>query len=644
MEDCCIYQGIDKLFARYYGHINSWVYFGSDAGVMISWPGAASARGQSGDSGVDELLGNCEQYDPRIRPWYLEATSAPRNLIVLIDASSSMNSSAGVNSKMTKWNLATEVVTSVLSITRFSDAVACIILNKAGVSDSESIDLIEGGEESQDKLLESLDDIQPHGEKLIQEGFKRAFQILRRAEQKEIKTTGCQEVILLITDGLISSTQEEDQYMTEILEMLKEEQETLKTISKASIFVSTIGEDADHRLVKHIACQNNAIWIPVLPGRNILSQMHSFMSFFANQLIQNNGDIIWSRFYEDFLGQGTMTTGTRPIFALASQGNYKGQLLGVAGYDIRLVDLEANGLRYEEILGQLSQHIGECKVHLIDQCQLQVIRGRDHSCPVLYPITRCYRLAQGIIYSSIPTNQHLRFDQAVEFCHENGGRLAEFTSDENQEFLAGIASIDGSWIGMNLTDSSQWSWISGRSVSTKVRNSIRDRKGKNCAAIDSSSVLFNIEARSCSDEKHFICEFKSSNFTSIPICQNQSYDPTTTTNTSSNQTSYQHCFQALTEKQQNLILQDSEFGDLRKQKNQNSVFCPLGLEDVKDPLEVLCCDECLNSTASEAMSDRLEDEDSLESFSDSAFFLDLNLFHLSLFTVILCLIELFLEF
>lgn len=639
MEDCCIYQGIDKLFARYYGHINSWAYFGSDSGVMISWPGAASGRGQAGDSGIDELLGNCEQYDPRIRPWYLEATSASRNLIILIDASSSMNSRVGINSKMTKWDLTMEVVTSVLSITRFSDAVACISLNEAGLSNSESIDLIEGEEESQARLIESLDDIKPHGQKLIQEGFERAFQILRRAERKEIRTTDCQEVILLITDGLIS-TQNEDQYMTKILETLKEEQETLKTTSKASVFVSTIGEDADHRLAKHIACQNNATWISVLPGRNILSQMHSFMSFFANQVIQNNDDIIWSRFYKDFLGQGTMTTGTRPIFSLSSKGNYKGQLLGVAGYDIRLVDLEANGLRYEEILGQLSQHIGECRVHSIDQCQLQFIRGRDQSCPVLYPITRCYRLPQGIIYSSILTNQRLEFDQAVEFCHERGGRIAEFTSDENQGLLAGIASIDGSWIGLNLTDSSQWSWISGRSVSAKLRNSIRDQKGKNCAVIDSSSVNFNIEARSCSDEKHFLCEFNSSNSTSIPLCQKQVYDPTTL----SNQTSYQHCFQSLTQKQQNLILQDSEFRDLRKKKNQNSVFCPLGLEDVKDPLEVLCCDKCLNSTDSEAVSDRLEDEDSLESLSDSsAFFLDLKLFHPCLL-IILCLIELFLEF
>lgn len=651
VEDCCIYQETDKLFEKYNGYINSWVYFGSAHGVMISWPGATSARGLD-PSESDILLGNCEQYDPRVRPWYLEATSAPRNFIILVDASISMKKTAGFDSDMTRWDLARQVAKTVVSTTRFSDAVAVLPLNEDCLEKYNTTDLVEGMEESHAKLLKALDEVQPEGKKLIKKGLKSAFQILKRAEQNEIRTTGCQEVILLITDGLlcIESSSEscptEHEAMTGILEMIKSQQESLERRNEASVFVATIGAAADHRLAKHIACQNNATWIPILPDIDILEQMHSFHSFFANQVIENEDQIIWSQFYEDFSGLGTMTTGTRPIFSLSEHGNSKGKLLGVVGYDIRMADLEANGLKYEEIVGQLSQHIGACSVHSIDQCQLQFLRGQEHSCPVSYPLSRCYKRTNNIFYSSVSSAERLSFDQAVDFCQKEGGRLAEITSEEDQIFYASISALEGSWIGLNRSKSSDWRWISGRAVSREVVQSIRNQKGRYCAALDSSSVKNNVEGRSCSDELPFLCQFNTSRTKSVPLCQDQVHEEEDT-KLSSNQASFQDCLGGLTRIQKNTVLENSKFRNLRMKRNKNPVLCPMGLEEEKNPLEAQCCADCLNSSAnlelSSSSSSSEEEEDSLQPSSTTSQLISYrNSFHPYLLIMVISLIHFFL--
>eukprot|EP00210_Caulerpa_lentillifera_P001526 g1464.t1 len=632
VQDSCIYQLLDELCESYTGHISSWVYFGSAHGASISWPGVAHARGLN-TSESDQLLGNCEQYDPRIRPWYLEATSAPRNMIILVDASASMEHATGSDSNVTRWDLAIQVTKAVLSVTRFSDAITLIPLTEQRLNNSMTLDLIEGTEEGQTELLANLDQIQPRGDKRIQEGLHSAFQILKRAEENEIRTTGCQKVVLLITDGHLCTRNslldclDEHKYMTRVLETLKTDQESLKTSNSASVFVITLGEDADSRLAKHIACQNNALWIPVHPTLDILEQMSSFISFFANQVIENEEQIIWSRFYEDFSGLG----------------GFRGKLVGVVAYDIRIADLEANGLRYAEILGQLSQHIGECKVYTINPCQLQILRGQEHSCPVLYPSSRCYKHHESIIYSSSSDERHLSFDQAVEFCKAEGGRLAEIATGEDQMFYAGISALQGSWIGLNRSESGNWRWISGEAASKKLKNSIRDIKGRWCVALDSSSIKDNINARFCSDELPFFCQFRARRNKSISICQGQVHEDDNAP--SSNHTSFQNCFEALTPVQKRAILDDSEFKKIRLKRNQNPVFCPMGLDEERNPLEAQCCSDCLNFTISMDLNYAVEEENLLQLSSTTSTLTSFhNSFHPYLLIVLLSTIYLFIVF
>lgn len=58
---------VDRLFT----------YFGSWNGVMRTFPGASYDN-------------KCGEYDPRIRPWYVAASSGPKDVVIVLDISNSM--------------------------------------------------------------------------------------------------------------------------------------------------------------------------------------------------------------------------------------------------------------------------------------------------------------------------------------------------------------------------------------------------------------------------------------------------------------------------------------------------------------------------------------------------------------------------
>ena len=56
-------------------------YIGTSLGSFRSYPASRQ---------LDEE-GNCQDYDPRYRPWYVTATSGAKNVILMIDTSGSMH-------------------------------------------------------------------------------------------------------------------------------------------------------------------------------------------------------------------------------------------------------------------------------------------------------------------------------------------------------------------------------------------------------------------------------------------------------------------------------------------------------------------------------------------------------------------------
>eukprot|EP00803_Ostreobium_quekettii_P008287 evm.model.scf_1782.1 EVM.evm.TU.scf_1782.1 scf_1782:21262-26533(-) len=86
----CMYRGIDETFAGAkdsFG-VRAWTYVASTDGVMRTWPGHAHERGADVDPDLaDANLRGCRKYDPRFRPWYVAATSGPKDVVLVIDTS-----------------------------------------------------------------------------------------------------------------------------------------------------------------------------------------------------------------------------------------------------------------------------------------------------------------------------------------------------------------------------------------------------------------------------------------------------------------------------------------------------------------------------------------------------------------------------
>lgn len=63
---------------------------------------------------------SCKNYDPRFRPWYIAATSGGKNIILVVDVSTSMEKRKGINLAKT----AAKTVIDTLSNNDFIGVIA----------------------------------------------------------------------------------------------------------------------------------------------------------------------------------------------------------------------------------------------------------------------------------------------------------------------------------------------------------------------------------------------------------------------------------------------------------------------------------------------------------------------------------------
>ena len=60
----------------YFQFWSRWQYFGSTTGTVRIYPGREWST---------NFAGFYNDYDPRVRPWYIAATSGPKDVIIVLD-------------------------------------------------------------------------------------------------------------------------------------------------------------------------------------------------------------------------------------------------------------------------------------------------------------------------------------------------------------------------------------------------------------------------------------------------------------------------------------------------------------------------------------------------------------------------------
>jgi len=291
-----------------YGSYPSWRYFGAHNGLFRKTP----AHHQE----------VCGEYDPRKRPWYVAASSGPKDVILVIDTSGSMENNG-------RLSLAKEAATTVIETLTVADRVAIVpFSHEANFLGGPGETLLRATKDNKDRLVSEIENLYAEGSTNFGDGLFRAFLALENTIQQEV-TSGCNAAILFLTGkqgwghpccqlplnhDFLSQDGESTAGMAhdEIVDMVKKYRTRLKDNhgKKTTVFTYSLGFEADHTTTKAIACNTGGLWTSIDDGGDLLTAMTGYYKLFSLGLgDDSNMDFVSVvEPYEDFTTGKRMTT------------------------------------------------------------------------------------------------------------------------------------------------------------------------------------------------------------------------------------------------------------------------------------------------------------------------------------------------
>nr|QJU69482.1 cacna2d1 [Nematostella vectensis] len=317
-----------------------WQNFGSVEGVLRQYP---SSEWQTNFAGFHI------DYDPRMRPWYIGATSGPKDIVIILDCSLSM--------KGKRLRMAKEIAKTVLNTLTKQDFVNVICghasnwdeVGKWYQYDTEVLScqkdrLVPASTSHRKDLTEKINNLQAGGTSELKAAFKKAFELLKGRAK-----TGCQSIIIFVTDG-------EDNdgdpvrcgqgYYTrsgyvpgqlckyDWAKVWNEVEAINKYMNPRTRIFSYLTNDKGEEFPGKLSCDNNGYMKRLVDNENIISQMQEYYSFLASNTISIN-NVTWTAPYLDASGLGLMVTVAMPVTSKLTN-----RTIGVVGIDATLEEIE----------------------------------------------------------------------------------------------------------------------------------------------------------------------------------------------------------------------------------------------------------------------------------------------------------------
>ena len=358
----CLTRSLDSVFIDNYNNDSSdqmtlrWQYVGTPSGFFRSYP--------------SQVLEQCHDYDPRIRPWYVAATSGPKDVILIIDVSSSM-----LNYE--RLIVAQEAAITVIDTLTTSDFVTVVVFNETAkqllIPGQIDGTLVSATTDNKDALSETVKSINASGLTNFEAAFNLAFDIL---DTTGANTSKCHTAILFLTDGHPNKGETSQDYF-ECLVTDRSKDAVIFTYTLGAVRAETAA------ITKGIACASNGIYAHVDDGGNLREQLSQYYDYFASLRRAGHDDVTWVEPYLDYAGAGLLVTASKAVYDFQFE---PARLVGVAAVDIQVDELQmaANESRldFSDLIQRLASRNTCPDIISGRKCELDLIRknGGGESC------------------------------------------------------------------------------------------------------------------------------------------------------------------------------------------------------------------------------------------------------------------------
>eukprot|EP00929_Paragymnodinium_shiwhaense_P112603 TRINITY_DN8085_c0_g1_i1.p1 TRINITY_DN8085_c0_g1~~TRINITY_DN8085_c0_g1_i1.p1 ORF type:complete len:648 (+),score=113.88 TRINITY_DN8085_c0_g1_i1:45-1946(+) len=335
-------KSMRKVALREYNDVHriAYIYYGSQAtGAMTQWPASQW----------------CTDFDARMRPWYAVAASGPKDVILVLDRSGSMNTAG-------RWPAVVEAAKKVL-LTLGSEDFATVVTfssTSEAYEDTNGLRLHRMTDNKRKKMEVWLDSQSAVGGTNFRSGLKKAGMAFTNAVNSG-GTSKCTQVLLFLTDGVDTEG------------FKAKDVQDIEGLEGVTFLTYSFGNDiGDQQVVKKMACQNRGIWYKVPDGGDISSIMASYYQIFASSL--DAKEARWIE-YDDGMSGTSLVAACYSVYDRTSAVSL---LNGVACMDLNIiVDIPAFTTKpgYDAAWEQMRAAATSCTPIRVSAEQLKTFRS-----------------------------------------------------------------------------------------------------------------------------------------------------------------------------------------------------------------------------------------------------------------------------
>ncbi|XP_063702857.1 voltage-dependent calcium channel subunit alpha-2/delta-3 [Culicoides brevitarsis] len=303
----------------------SWQYFGSSTGFLRRFPGTAwPAEGHIDNKPITDF---------RSEDWFIQAAASPKDVIILLDTSSSMSGK--------EYALAMETASAILDTLGDNDYVNLFAINdkiRSAVPCFNNL-LVRATPDNKKEIKAAANAIDPDGTANFTGALDTAFELLHQYNTSG-KGSQCNQAIMVITDG-------PDETYESIIKQHNWPHRPVR------IFTYLIGKSSSGaENLNWMACQNKGYFVTIKTPEDARKKVMQYAFVMARPMVLYQADhpVHWSPVFVGGRSSGfhvssdekrrLVITVTTPVFDRRNHSVRVANLLGVVGTDVPIEEIQ----------------------------------------------------------------------------------------------------------------------------------------------------------------------------------------------------------------------------------------------------------------------------------------------------------------